>query len=205
MFSGSLDSDATIELVNEFQGGYAITFASITVPTLDGSSQKTYDYGVLIGGQSSSFDSSKVKLDDGVATIVKDTSKPVNNLNSVTVDIEEWNRGTELIDLTNNANIELEDGSKKIRISLDYADDSFEVALTQRDDTTSDIQYQVYHNGKYMYDAICLTSGDVHFVINQNRYIYSIKNKSIGVIRHSTMKCRILDFSTKYDYGTLVD
>ena len=109
MFSGSLDSDATIELVNEFQGGYSITFANITVPTLDGSSQKTYDYGVLIGGQSSSFDSSKVKLDDGVATIVKDTSKPVNNLNSVTVDVEEWNRGTGIIDLTNNANIELED------------------------------------------------------------------------------------------------
>ena len=50
MFSGSLDSDATIELVNDFQGGYAITFANITVPTLDGSGQKTYDYGVLIGG-----------------------------------------------------------------------------------------------------------------------------------------------------------
>ena len=50
MFSGSLDSDATIELVNEFQGGYALTFAKVTFPTLDGSSQKTYDYGVLIGG-----------------------------------------------------------------------------------------------------------------------------------------------------------
>ena len=112
MFSGSLDSDATIELVNEFQGGYAITFANITVPTLDGSSQKTYDYGVLIGGQSSSFDSSKVKLDSNVATIVKYTSKPVNNLNSVTVDAKEWNRETKIIDLTNNSDIELDDDSK---------------------------------------------------------------------------------------------
>ena len=56
-----------------------------------------------------------------------------------------------------------------------------------------------------MYDAICLTSGDVHFVINQNRYIYNTKTKRISVIKHSTMKCRILDFSTKYDYDTLVD
>ena len=205
MFSGSLDSDAKIEFINDIQGGYALTFANIIVPTLDGSSQKTYDYGVLIGGQSSSFDSSKVKLDSNVATIVKDTSKPVNNLNSVTVDVEEWNRGTGIIDLTNNANIELEDDQKNIRISLDYADDSFEVTLTQKDNTISDIQYQVYHNGKYMYDAICLTSGDVHFVINQNRYIYNTKTKRISVIKHSTMKCRILDFSTKYDYDTLVD
>ena len=112
MFSGSLDSDAKIEFINDIQGGYALTFAKVTFPTLDGSSQKTYDYGVLIGGQSSSFDSSKVKLDSNVATIVKDTSKPVNNLNSVTVDVDEWNRGTGIIDLTNNAIVELDDDSK---------------------------------------------------------------------------------------------
>ena len=51
MFSGSLDSeDATIEIVNDVQGGYALTLAKIIVPTLDGSGQKTHDYGVLIGG-----------------------------------------------------------------------------------------------------------------------------------------------------------
>lgn len=200
LFQGSLDSECQVRIINSVQSGYALTIADFTVPTLDGTSSNTYDLGVLIGGQSDVFDENKVKLDSENAIILKNSSQSATNLNSIKIPIETWNSHTQKVDLTSYTTIDVSYGE----ISISNIDEGLDVRLSSRI-TESNIEYQVFQNGEYINVVNQLPSGQVHFVVNQNRYIYDTKSNELGVIRATQIDGTTLDFHTTYNYQYLIN